>query len=156
MHPWQPLHPPMDLLMPLTPLGAPDAPDAAYTSAGPWAPTLPASPTVHPGIPTPADGSQWPQIPPDIPYTPRSTNAPDTLLAPEHLHTLPAPNKPLTSLQSLMDPHAPWHPLHYLGVPQCTLMLPIPLLTLRAYTSCQSPMHPCQPLDTPWHPLHPC
>ena len=67
------------------------------------------------------------------PYTPkRPLILPIPMLAPEYLHSLPAPNAPLTPLQPL---RAHWFHLY-------------PCWYLSAYI-------PCQPLMHSWHPLTP-
>ena len=104
-HPYIPDGPP-DLLDTPTPLEAPNVPDATYTPAGPWVPTLPTRPQctltlLHPW---------WPQCPLDTPTPPRSPQCPDATYSPaspEHLHSLPSPNAPLTPPTSLMAPCCP-------------------------------------------------
>ena len=94
-----------------------------------WAPTLPASPPMHPWHPyTP----WWPQHPsqPNTPMSPQCPlMSPIPLLAPKHLCSLPAP--------------------------QCTPDALIPLLHPEGIHFLPAPNAPPASLDTPWHPLSP-
>ena len=81
---------------------------------------------------------------------------PILLLAPEYLHSLAAPNTPLTSLIPPNDPLMPYTPKS-LQYPLCHLYHFWPLST---YISCQPPMHPSPPdgtnaPDTPTPPKSP-
>ena len=114
IHPWHPIHPwcpwwpptpqpPRSLLMP---------PYVTYTPSGTWVPTLPASPPntpqhlLHPLTLTPCNGPKTP-IPSRSPQIPPYVTS--TLLAPEYLHSLPAPIHPNTPtpLMPLMVPNSP-------------------------------------------------
>ena len=148
-----------------------EPPNATDTHAGTWVPTIPASSPMHPWhpltVPNPwhPPRSPWchlylywplspytPCQPPMHPWHPLMSLHPlgvsqyplmllITLLAPEHLHSLPAPNAPL---HSLMDPPCLLTPL---GAPQCPLMLPIPLLAPKGiHCLPASQCTPCQPL----------
>ena len=94
-----------------------------------WAPS-PLPPPMHPWHPytpdtltlldAPLMAPQHPYEPPQWPLIP-----PIPLLAPEYLHSLPAPNTPLTPLDALQ--HPPNSSQHPLGAPM-PLIPPIPLL----------------------------
>ena len=74
---------------------------------------------------------------------------PISLLAPEYIHSLPAPQ--LTPDTTIM---APQHLLHPLGDPQCPLCYLYPFWPLSTYTPCQPPN---TPHDAPWCPSNgPC
>ena len=77
-------------------------PDATYTPAGPWISTLPASPQCIPDTPYTPWWSKYPQCP----YILGVPNAHIPLLAPEHLHSLPA------SQCTPDTPYSPWWPQH--------------------------------------------
>ena len=74
---------------------------------------------------------------------------PIPMLAPEYLHSLPAPNctpdtpTPLTAPDTLLTPYTSKSPL----------MTPIPMLAPEYIHSLSDPQcTPCQPLDTPYTP----
>ena len=100
-----------------------------------------------PGLGTNVVGLPVHLTPPDAPYKP-----PIPLLAPEHLHSLPAPNAPLTAPTTPDGPNIPWWPQHPLGVPNAPIYL---CRLLSTYTLCQSPMHPWRPPMLPQWPSTP-
>ena len=142
MHLWHPYTPDGPLNTPdtpNTPWKLPLPPDATYIPAGPWAPILPASPQWTPYTPILPDRPLTPPRSPQCPLT-----SPICLLAPECLHSLPAPMhlwhpytpdgplNTLTPLHPLGAPNAPWCYLYpcwpwaptLLPVPQCTPDMP--------------------------------
>ena len=158
LHPWQPLTPPQ--------------PQCPHTSAGPLAPTLPASPNALLTPPNPLLDPWHPlpaPVPPHLcsplsPYThhqPQSTSDtpgsplmhPTPLLVPQALHSLWAPihpwhpTPPCWPLTPLM-PHTPStsHPMPLMST--TLLLAPQPLHSLPA------PNESLTPLPVPWCPLH--
>ena len=133
--------------------------------------------TCHPQCPyTPADLSMplHPLLPPDVPTTllvPMPSDTPNPLLALELLHSLPAPNAPMTPL--LVGVLGPWTgsqcswapspPATTMPLHPCCPLTPLPVEVLGPYTGAQcgwtpsppatrmSPDTTCQPPPPPHH-----
>ena len=164
----------------LTPLAAPNSPDSPltpYPLGSPWCHLYPywplctytpCQPPMHPDTSIPPDSLLTPLHPQRAPLMP-----PISKLAPEHLHSLPAPNAPLTPLHSLMDPSGtptlprsssmppdaantpagPWgHTLP--ASPQCTPASPLtPPPPLLVEASSGQQWYYCR---SAWHPTENC
>ena len=111
LHPWQ--APNSSLIAPNTPtpLGAPNVPLYQLYPLWPLSTYTPCQPPMHPWHTyTPWKAPNSFLIAPNTPTPPRSPNAlipPIPLLAPEYLHSMPAPNAPLTPLTPWQLPNSP-------------------------------------------------